>query len=215
MSTETSLTQRLKAEFDKSAQRAAQTEQAKQAEHDEREKRLSQFSHVCDDLRGIWRPRLEEFLKQFGEQVKVTPTSTPTLREAKVAFLTDMANITLAISASANPEVTRLVLDYDLLIIPMFFEYERHSRLEMPLDKIDQAAVGKWVDDQLVSCVRTYLSMQENEHYLRRAMVEDPITKTRFLPHDAAAKLDHNGHTHYFSSAETLRQYKKKHQIEP
>jgi YHS domain-containing protein len=138
---------------------------------------------------------------------------TPSQREGKVTFMTDMANVTMTISVSASPDVTKLVLDYDLLIVPMFFEYQRHARLEMPLDKVDRDAVGKWVDDQLVACVKAYLMMQENQYYIQRAMVEDPITKARFLPQDAAGKLEHGGHTQYFASNESFEQYKKKHQI--
>jgi YHS domain-containing protein len=123
--------------------------------------------------------------------------------------------MTLTLTASPNADVTRLVLDYELLVIPMLFEYQRHARLEMPLDAVDSDAVGAWLDDQLVSCVGTYLSMLDNEFYIRRAMVEDPITKARFLKADAAAEFEHNGHTVYFASEESLRQYKQKHQIAP
>jgi YHS domain-containing protein len=83
----------------------------------------------------------------------------------------------------------------------------------MPLDKVDRDVIGKWIDDQLIACVKAYLSMQENEHYLRRTMVEDPITMARFLPQEAAAKLEHAGRTVYFSSPDSLKQYKTKHQI--
>ncbi|MBX3358192.1 MAG: hypothetical protein KF745_07170 [Phycisphaeraceae bacterium] len=213
MGTESSLAQRIKAEFDQSAQRAKAGEQARQQEREAREKRLAQFNSICDDLAGIWRPRIQEFLKQFGDKVKATPTMSPSLREGKVTFLTDMANMTVTISASASPDVTKLVLDYDLLITPIFFDYERHTRLEMPLDKIDRNAVGKWIDDQLVSCVKAYLTMQENQYYIQRAMVEDPVTRTRFLPQNAVAKIEHAGHTHYFDSDKSLQQYKTMHQI--
>ncbi len=208
-----SLTQRIKAEFDARAQRAEQAEQTRHKEADEREQRLAQFARVCDDLRAVWRPRLEEFAKQFGEHIKVTPSVTPSQREAKMEFLTDLAGITLRLTASANSDVTGLVLDYDLLIVPMYFEYERHARLEMPLDRINHDAIGAWIDDCLISCVKAYLSVQDNELYLRRAMVEDPITHARFLRADAAATLEHKGQTRYFASEENLRQYKEMHQI--
>jgi YHS domain-containing protein len=208
-----SLSQRIKAEFDGSAQRAKSTQQSREKESKDREARLSQFAKTCEDLKSVWRPRLEEFAKQFGEKIKVTPTLTPSLREAKVNFLTELATVTLVIRVSASPDVSKLILDYDLLIIPVYFEYERNARLEMPLDKIDRDAVGRWIDDRLVACVKAYLSVQENEYYLRRAMVEDPITKAQFMPQDAAAKLDHEGRTIYFASDETFRQYKEKLQI--
>jgi hypothetical protein len=207
------LSQRIRAEFDSRSQRLKSIEQEHAREARDREARLATFAKVCDDLRTVWGPRLEEFARQFGDKTKVTPTVQPSRREARVAFLTDLANMTLTISASANSDITKLVLDYDLLIIPIFFEYQRHARLEMPLDKIDKAAIGAWIDDRLVSCVQAYLSIQDNEYYIKRALVEDPISKARFLKDDAGAKLERDGRTVFFESEETLRQYKQKHQI--
>lgn len=209
-----SLSQRIKAEFDARAQRAKSAEQERARQSQSREARLATFTRVCDDLRAVWGPRLEEFAKQFGDAIKMTPTVQPSLRAAKVAFLSGPANMTLTLSASADPDDDKLVLNYDLLIIPMLFDYQRSARLEIPLSKVDRNAVGKWIDDQLVSCVKAYLSTQDNEHYIKLAMVEDPISGAKFLKEDAAAKFDHNGRLLYFTSEENLEQYKRKHMIE-
>ncbi len=208
------LAQRIKAEFDSRDQRLKSAEQDRAKESEQHEKRLALFTTTCEGLKAVWRPRFEEFAKQFGEKVKVIPSVTPSQREAKVQFLTDLANVTLRLTVAPSPDVSKLVLDYDLLIIPIYFDYDRHARLEMPLDKIDKDAVGKWIDDQLVSCVKAYLSIQDNEHYIKRAMVEDPISKARFLKEDAKAKLEHDGRTVYFGSEDSLRQYKQRHQID-
>jgi YHS domain-containing protein len=215
MAETTPLAQRIKAEFDARTQRrqAGEQEQAKQTQ--EREKRLAQFTKLCEDLQGVWRPRIEEFARQFGDKIKVTPTVTPSQREAKVSFLTNLANITLTLTASAGADVTKLVLDYDLLIIPVFFEYERHARLEVPLDKVDREAIGKWIDDRLIACVKAYLSVQDNEYYMKRAMVQDPITKAMLLPEDAKAKFEHAGKTYYFTSEESFRKFKEDHPAAP
>ncbi len=208
------LAQRIKAEFDSRTQRLKSAEQDRAKESEQHEKRLALFAKTCDDLKAVWGPRFEEFSKHFGEKVKVTPTVSPSQREAKIHFLTDLANVTLRLTVAPSPDVSKLVLDYDLLIIPIYFDYERHARIEMPLDKIDKAAIGKWIDDQLVSCVKAYLSIQDNEHYVKRALVEDPISKARFLKEDAKARLEHDGRTIYFSSEDSLRQYKQRHQID-
>jgi YHS domain-containing protein len=214
MAEQLSLTDRIQAEFNLRAERQKAIEQEKALAAQERDKRLDQFGKVCDDLRAVWRPRLEEFAKQFGDKVKVTPTVTPEQRQATMDFKTDLATVSLVLTVCADSDVTKLVLDYTLRIIPMYFDYERSARLEQPLDKIDRNAIGAWIDDRLVACVKAYLSMQENEHYLKRAMVEDPITKQKFLREDSAAKLDHAGHMVYFASEDSLKQYKHKHQID-
>ncbi len=210
-----SLADRIKAEFEAQEQRSKAAEQDRAKESQEREQRVAHFNKTCESLKAIWGPRLQEFAKQFGDTIKVTPTITPTQREVKAVFLTDLANITLTITVSASPDIRKLVLDYDLLILPMLLEYERHVRAEFPLDAIDPNAIGAWMDDRLVSCVKVYLSLRENSLYLKRIMVEDPITKATFLPEDAKAKLDHAGKTYYFSSTESLEKFKESHRPTP
>jgi len=207
------LAERIKAEFDARDQRAKSAQAERDRAAQEHEQGMTKFGKVCEELAAIWKPRLEEFAQQFGKNIRVTPTVKPAYRKAEMAILSDLANITLTLTASPSSDATKIAIDYDLLIIPMFFDYERHARLERPLDKVDKNAVGAWIDDRLVSCVKAYLSIQENQAYLARAMVEDPISKTKLLKHDAAATLDHNGTTVYFSSQDSLKAYKEKHQI--
>lgn len=207
------LTQRIRAEFDAREQRLKQTEQLRAREFEDRERRMDIFNRTCDGLKSVWTPRLQEFSRQFGERVKLTPSITPSQRAVTVNFLTELANVTLRLTVSTDPDATKLVIDYDLLIIPVYFEYERYSRLEMPLDRVDSDVIGRWFDDRLVSCVRAYLTIQDNEFYLRRTMAEDPVTHAKFLKEDAAATLDHGGRTVYFASKDSLDQYKQQHRI--
>ena len=215
MATSVSLSQRIREEFDAHRKRAKAAEQDREKDAQTREKRLEQFARTCESLKAIWRPRLEEFAQQFGDTIRVTPTITPTLREAKAMFVTDLANVTLTLTASASPDLSRLVLDYDLLILPMFLEYERHSRLEQPLDAVDPKAIAEWIDDRLIACVKVYLSLRDNQFYLNRAMVEDPISHTRFLPEDAKARCEHAGKAYYFSSEQTFQEFNAKHPPAP
>jgi hypothetical protein len=166
---EMTLEQLIRAEFDARAQRVKQSEEARDKAAQIHNQRMANFNRVCEDLHSIVQPRIEEFARAMGQQVKITPTITPAERSATVTFLTDLANVTLTVKMAPDPEVTKLVLEYDLLILPMFFDYDRYARLEMPLDKIDRGAVAKWLDDRIMSCVRSYLAIQDNEHYLRRA----------------------------------------------
>lgn len=209
------LTDRIKAEFSARDAERAQREERRAREARECEARLKQFESLCEELKQVWRPKLETFASQFGDGIKVTPQITPTLREAKVVFQTDLANMTMTMSVAASPDIRNLILDYDLLIIPTFITYDRHARLEMPIDNIDRAALGQWIDDQLVACVRAYLAMQDNQHYQTWAMVQDPITKAKLFKQDAAVMFEHKGQKLYFESADTLRQYKERHSIAP
>lgn len=111
------LSERIKAEFDLRVQRLKAAEQRHATEARDHDVRLARFGMVCDDLRAVWRPRLEEFARQFGDKIKVSPVIEPSRREAKVQFLTDLANMTLTLTASPNADITKLVLDYELLVI--------------------------------------------------------------------------------------------------
>ena len=209
----TTLTQRIKAEFEARSERL-RTAQDERLQHiQQREEKIERFNRACDDLKDIWLPRFEEFAKQFGDKINIRPVVQPSQREARVSFLTDLANMTLTLTASVNPDADLFALDYDLLIIPMFLEYDRHARLELPLARVDRTVVGRWIDDQLISCVKTYLSMQDNEMYIKRASVEDPVSGVRFLKSDAAATFEHHGRVLHFETEQTLRQYKQKHQL--
>ena len=204
------LINRIKSEFDARDARVKQMQKERAQEAKGREERLELFGRVCEQLTDVWRPRLEAFAQQLGNEVKVTPQVTPSLRQATVTFLTELANVTLKLSASTDLDVRNLVLDYDLQILPILMQYERHARLEMPLDQIDAEKVGAWIDDRLVDCVRTYVSLHENEYYLKRHMVSDPVTGVRFPKHAAAATLEWKGTTYYFISEDSHRDYMKK-----
>lgn len=208
-----SLAERIAAEFAAHANAQKASEEQRARWEQEREQRLRKFSEVCDSLRDVWGPRLEEFASQFGEKISVTPSVEPSRRQATVVFKTSLASIRLTLSASANNDVTAIVLDYDLLILPMMFKYERHSTFETPLDAVDREAVARWIDDRLISAVRAYLEVQENDFYISRAMVEDPMTGERFLRDDAAGSIVQGGRTRYFASEESLLRFKEQHGI--
>ena len=213
MAETTTLEQRIQAEFEASERRKKSAEQDRAKEASQREQGLAAFERACEELKAVWSPRLEAFAARFGDQIKITPSISPSQRQAKMVFLTGMASMDLTLAVSPSPDLTKIALDYDLLIVPMFFDYERHARMEAPLAALDKSAIGKWIDDQLISCVRAYLAMQDNDAYIQRAMVEDPVTKARLLPADAKAKLQHAGRTLYFATEASMQEYKRKMQI--
>ena len=113
---------------------------------------------------------------------RACPTSSrwlPSAREATFSFRSDLAHVNLKLSASTDRDVRKVILSYDLQIIPVLMRYKSHDEIEFPLDAVDKEAVAKWMDDRLVEFVRTYFSMGENEIYLKAHMVEDPIARLR------------------------------------
>jgi YHS domain-containing protein len=208
-----SLLQRIDGEFAASEQKI-KSFQAEQAQaYEDRQRRLETFEKVCEELKEVWRPRMEALAKKFGERVNVTPQIAGEQREAKFKFDSNLAHIDLRFRASTDQEVRNLVLDYELQILPILMKFEPHKQAEFPLEAIDPAAVAQWFDDRIVDFVRTYLSLNQNEYYLKGHMVADPVAGVRFPRFAAASTLDWQGKKYYFISEKTRHEFEQKNKI--
>jgi YHS domain-containing protein len=201
------LLKRIDAELSGLQNRIKRAQEEQVQEYQARQQRLTQFEKILSELPEVWRPRLEALIKRFGDRIKVTPQVTSSSREATMDFKSEVARIRLRLSASTDRDVRKLVLDYNLEIIPVLMKFDSHQQAEWPIESVDKQAIAAWIDDRLVDFVKTYLSLHENEYYLREHMVEDPIAKVRFPKHAAAAKLDVQGRTYYFIGEETRREF--------
>ena len=130
-------------------------------------------------------------------------------REATFTFQSRLAHVRLKFSATTDRDIEKLILSYDLEIIPILMRFKSHDEVEFPLDAVDKKAVAKWIDDRIVDFVQSYFAMGENEIYLKDQMVEDPIAKVRFPKVAAATTLDWQGQTFYFIGDETRREFEK------
>ena len=204
-----SLASRIDAEFSAVEEKVKKFQVDKMEEHKQRQKRLEQLGQVFDQLRDIWRPRLELLVKKFGDQVKTTPRIVPSTREATFEFQSRLARVRLKFSASTDRDIQKVILGYDLSIIPVLMRFKPHDEVEFPLNAVDKEAAAKWIDDRIVDFVQTYFSMGENEIYLKDQMVEDPIAHVRFPKQAAATTLEWQGQTLYFIGEETRGEFEK------
>lgn len=209
MSTLDQLVQRMDAEFSAVDEQLKRRQESRVREYASRKERLGQLDELFEKLSGIWRPRLEALAAKFGEKVKVTPRITPSAREATFAFQSNLARIELRFLATTDHDVRKLILVNDLEIIPVLMQYDTHAEISFPLEQVDVNAVTEWIDDRLVGFVKTYLSLHENDLYLKEEMVEDPVANVRFPKFAAGAKLENQGRTFYFISEETRKDYAK------
>ena len=201
---------RIDEEFKRSKEKFEKVRQEKVEEHQGRQARLEQFEKACERLKGVWTPRLEALKKAFGERVQLEPHADTGRRQASFAFVSNLARINLTFTATTDLEVRKLVLEYHLGIVPVLMSYPDHDRLEQPLEQIDDQAIGKWIDERIVDFVRTYLSIHENEFYLKAHMVEDPIAHVKFPEFAAASTLERGGKTLYFIANQTREEYEAK-----
>lgn len=205
-----SLLTRIDEEFARSKSRMDKMRKDKVDEHQGRQNRLQLFEQACASLKGVWGPRLEALQKAFGQRVQVTPTFDSGRRQASFAFTSNLARITLTFTATTDVDVKKLVLEYSLSILPVLMSYPDRARLEQPLDHIDDQAVGTWIDERIIEFVKTYLSVHDNEFYLKAHMVEDPVAHVKFPEFAAASTLERGGKTLYFIANETREEFEAK-----
>jgi YHS domain-containing protein len=205
-----SLIDRVDLEFSASEDKIKKFQKEQVDAYKDRQARLQTLGQVFQKLREVWRPRLEVLQSKFGDKVNVKPTFIPSLREAKFEFQSKLAAISLKFSATTDFEVTKIILTYDLRIVPTLMNFDSHSDLEIPLENPDPEKVAQWVDDRIISFVRTFQSLHENEFYLKDHMVEDPVIGVRFPKFAAGATLDWKGKTYYFVSDESRSEFQKK-----
>jgi YHS domain-containing protein len=215
MSDVTNLKSRIDAEFSELDDKIKHAQTERLQEHHEREERLHAFDQRLQALSDVWKPRLEALKDRFGDRAKVTPHVSSSSRDASFDFQSELARIRLRFSAGTDPDVRKLILNYDLEIIPVLMQFNAHQQAEWPLDAIDEQAIGQWLDDRIIEFVHTYLSLHENEYYWKDHMVVDPVTGVRFPSFAAAGTLEWEGKKYYFMGDETRREFEQSHQIAP
>jgi hypothetical protein len=114
------LVARINAEFSAHREQASQLRSEHMHEHKDRQQRFESLEAIFDRLRDVWRPRLEALAAQFKDSVKITPAVAPGQRRAMFEFQSPLARIRLQLSASTDSEVKKVVLAYDLEILPIY-----------------------------------------------------------------------------------------------
>lgn len=208
-------TQQLAARIDMAfASMEAKRKQLQEVEaykYDEWKQRLATLGMEFDTLRDIFQPRLDLLIEKFGDRMTATPKPTQSTREILLEFHSDVARIRLRFQGTSDHDIRKLILNYDLEIIPILMQFDSHSTLEMPLDAVDYEAAVRWADERIMSFVQTYAALHENPYYLRDQMVTDPVSGATFPKLAAGAKLERDGRTYYFVSEKTRREFEAQH----
>jgi len=204
-----SLASRIDAEFSAVEEKVKKFQASQVAAHEQRQKRLEQLGKVFDELREAWKPRLELLIKKFEDQVQTKPRIVPATREVTLDFQSRLARVSLKFSAFTDRDIEKVILSYDLTIVPVLMRFKPHDEIEFPLSAVNREAAAKWLDDRIVDFVQTYFAMGENEIYLKDQMVEDPIAHVTFPKLAAATSLEWQGKKVYFIGEETRREFEK------
>lgn len=171
MSDVTNLRQQLDAELTGAVRRAQQEKQEFAQVNQERQERLKQFDALLARLQRVWMPRFQLLQERFAKLMQVQPEVKPHARGVTFSFASTY-RVQLQLSAYPDRDVRNLVLEYDLLILPMLMKYDRNARLEASLDRVDAEAIGRWLDERLLGFVKTYVALQGNNFLLENLSAE-------------------------------------------
>lgn len=201
------LANRIDAAFASMEAKRKQFQEVETRKYEEWKQRLAMLGVEFDTLRGTFQPRLDLLIEKFGDKMTATPKLTQSTREILLEFHSEVARIRLRFQGTTDHDIRKLILNYDLEITPILMQFDSHSTLEMPLDAIDYEAAVRWADERILSFVQTYTALHENPYYLQDQMVTDPVSRTTFPKLAAGATLERDGHTYYFVSEKTRREF--------
>jgi YHS domain-containing protein len=204
-----SLATRISAEFSSAAERDKELLGGKKQDAKQPQARLEQLGKVFDELREVWKPRLELLVKEFGNRIKAALDVVPSMRDVTFYVQSSVAQVKLRFTALTDRDFQRLILSYLLEITPAVIHYRPYDQVEFPLNAVDKAAVAKWIDDRIIDFIQAYLAMGEPELCPKDQMVEDPVVKIRFPKFAAAAALERGGKKFYFISEDTRRKFER------
>jgi hypothetical protein len=212
------LSSRLDAVAGEARERVTAFREEAEATHREIHERFQTFLPIAERIVAIARQKLEQLQQRLKFDVIPSEVQTERLysRSVTLDVKSELAGvIKLGFRLTHDTDVRNILLDYTLEIIPVFFRFNPHAQLEMPLEAYDEATVGTWLDDRLIEFAQAYLELHATKQYQEKVMVTDPVAGISFPKYFAAATLDHGGTTHHFISDESRREYAKRHGLAP
>ena len=212
------LTSRLEAVLEEARGRVKAFQEESETTRQAIAERFQQFLPIAERIAASAREKLERLREHLQFEVIPSHVQNERLycRSVTLDVKTELAGVVrVGFRLTHDADVSHILLDYNLEIIPVFFRFNPHARLEMPLESFDEAIVAKWLDDRIVEFANAYLELHSTKQYQERAMVSDTVAGVSFPKYFAAATLDHDGRTYYFISEESRREFAKRHGVTP
>jgi YHS domain-containing protein len=108
-----------------------------------------------------------------------------------------------------DPSVAHLYVRYEAYLMPVFFQFQPHDKLTMPLDQVDQNRVVQWVEERIFEFLETYLRHDRGTDDLEDT-VTDPVCGMRLRRSDAREQADYRGHAYFFCSQECREKFERR-----
>jgi YHS domain-containing protein len=95
-------------------------------------------------------------------------------------------------------------MDYRLEILPIFFKFDSHDQLTIPISHPNENAIAGWIEDKLVGFTQAFFELQCHDQYQQKHLETDVVMNIRFPKVYAAGKKECEGRTYYFYTDESL-----------
>jgi YHS domain-containing protein len=176
----------------------------------QRDRLVAFLKQAADLLRDEIAPRMRNLTGDFPN-AGVSAIDSQGTCEAKCAFRHSPrfpAMAPLTVGCAHDDQIEQFLCYYDLEILPVYSEFQKHEQTVSPLESQDGAALLKWIDDKIVPFLETDLRLEFVDHHQRENRVIDPVGQRRWNLSTAAAKSPHNGKSYFFRTDENRKQLK-------
>jgi YHS domain-containing protein len=210
---------KLRGEASSAMERIRQMQDQAAERYREMQSNYAIFLDLSHQIQEAIRPWVEAFAESLPE---VTPVVTerdfgPAGRVFHGVFVTFSlpqsercpANIKLRFGLEAGVAVDSLILFYDLEILPVFIEFDRHDQIALPLDPSSVGTAIEWFKQKALAFTKTYVSMFLNPHYQKGSEVPDVVLGRTFPRTFAKGQTEYRGVTYYFLTDESRKAFEQ------
>lgn len=192
--------------------RRQESQQILSSEMAEHELRIEQFENASRHLMElVIRPYVLKLASLFPNAHRL-PDVGSTGRHCACRFDHTPeypASTKLDFGLSADGNITSIIVSYTLELLPVYFQFDGHDQLTVPLNAVDDQSVASWVSSKLLAFTDTYLQLAFVEQYQRENIFVDPVCGMSINRATAGATFEHAGRTYYFCVDECCNKFKQ------
>jgi YHS domain-containing protein len=175
----------------------------------EAEARHARYTTVADRLvKDVIQPRVEKLKTLFRNARMPEALNSRHTRCCQFEHTARFpATATLALGVTRDGEISTVVVQCRIEILPTFFPVESADEITMPLGNVNENRVADWVESKILQFVDSYLRLETSDHYQQENIVTDPVCGMRINKAFAPAQMTHRSKTYYFCVAECHRRF--------
>ena len=199
---------KLRGEVESAMERIREMQDQAAEQYREMQANYAIFLDLSQRIREAIRPWVDAFAESLPDATPVVTERDfgPAGRVFHGGFVTFSlprsercpANINLRFGLEAGVAVDSLILFYDLEILPVFIEFERHDQIALPLDPSSVETAVEWFKQKALAFTKTYVSMFFNPDYQKGSEVPDVVLGRTFPRAFAKGQTEYRGVTHHF-----------------